>query len=249
MRLFLDISRYLSYAISLGIHGCQIDYNFLIDPEIRDESMKTETEDNGKILFSRGMQSLENILNNEKLKTSITHPVLSTFISLKSRKFRKIFNMNFFIFIFFYMIPFFLLVTLIPFNKFYSDIFKTYGELTYTAVKKKKIYKILGLTLAQFLSLPYRVCLAATVYLTLRESFQLFFICDRVKDYFKKKSNQFEIVIIVLSWTLLYAFNNFSLAEIKTYMAIPSAFIILFGEILIFHGFDSGFTRSSCSYD
>lgn len=194
--------------------------------------MKTETEDNGKLLFSRGMQSLENILNNERLKTSITHPVLSTFISLKSRKFRKIFNMNFFIFLFFFMVPFFLLVTLIPFNKFYSDIFKTYGDLTLT-LKKKKIYKILGLTLAQFLSLPYRICLAATVYLTFRESFQLFVVSDRIKDYFKKKSNQFEIVIIALSWTLLYAFSYFTLSEIKTYMAIPSAFIIIFGKIFM----------------
>lgn len=234
VRSFLDISFCFSHKISLGIHGCQIDYNFLIDPEIRGERMKSETEDDGKLLFSRGMQSLENILNNERLKLSITHPVLSTFINLKSRKFRKIFNMNFFIFLFFYMIPFFLLVTLIPFNKFYNDIFKTYGEVTYTAVKKKKIYKILGLTLSQFLSLPNAVCFAATIYLTLRESFQMFLISDSVKDYLKKKSNQFEIVIILLSWTLLYAFHNFTLASIKTYMAIPSAFIIIFGETFIF---------------
>lgn len=198
--------------------------------------MKTEHDDSGKLLFSRGMQSLENILNNERLKTSITHPVLSTFISLKSRKFRTVFNMNFFIFIFFFMVPFFLLVTLIPFNKFYSDIFKNYGELT--MIKKKKVYKILGLTLAQFLTLPYRACLCATIYLTLRESFQLFVVSDRIKDYFKKKSNQFEIIIILLSWTLLYAYTNLTLTQIKTYMAIPSAFIIIFGKSFeSFHNF------------
>lgn len=191
--------------------------------------MKTDHEDNGKLLFSRGMQSLENILNNERLKTSITHPVLSTYISLKSRKFRTIFMLNFYIFIFCFMLPFFLLVTLIPFNKFYSDIFKNYGELT--MVKKKKIYKILGLTLAQVLALPYRACLCATIYLTFRESFQLFVVSDRIKDYFKKKSNQFEIIIIVLSWTLLYAFTNLTLAQIKAHMQIPSAFIIIFCEI------------------
>lgn len=179
-------------------------------------------------MFSRGIQPLEHILNNGRLKTSITHPVLSTFINLKSRKFRKIFNMNFFIFIFLFMVPFFLLVTLIPFNKFYSDIFKDYGVLT--MVKKKKVYKILGLTLAQFLSLPYRACVFATIYLTARESFQLFAVSDSIGEYLRKKSNQFEIIIIALSWTLLYAFTNFSLAQIKTYMAIPSAFIILFGE-------------------
>lgn len=190
--------------------------------------MKNDQDDNGKLLFSKGMCSLENILNNERLKLSITHPVLSSFINLKSRKFRTIFNMNFYIFIFFFMVPFFLLVTLIPFNKFYSDIFKQYGQLS--MMKKKKVYKIFGLTLAQFLSLPYRACLCATIYLTFRESFQLFVVSDKLKDYFKKKSNQFEIVIIGLSWTLLYAYTNLSLAQIKSYMAIPSAFIIIFGE-------------------
>lgn len=190
--------------------------------------MKTDRDDNGKLLFSKGMKSLENILKNERLKTQITHPVLSTFISLKSRKFRTVFNMNFFIFIFLFMVPFFLLVTLIPFNKFYNDIFKTYG--VETLVKKKKIYKILGLTLTQFLALPYRACICATIYLTCREAFQLIFVTERFTDYFKKKSNQFEIVIISLSWTLLWAYTNLSLANIKTYMAIPSAFIILFGK-------------------
>lgn len=180
------------------------------------------------------MHSLENILENERLKSSITHPVLSTFISLKSRKFRMIFNMNFFIFIFLFMVPFFLMVTLIPFNKFYSDIFKTYGEETIieTMKKTKKIYKIFGLTLAQFLSLPYRACVCATIYLTCRESFQAFIVCDKLKDYLKKRSNQFEIIIIALAWTLLYTYNKLNLTQIKTYLAIPSAFIILFGEFL-----------------
>lgn len=190
--------------------------------------MKSEVEDNKKLLFSHGMQSLESILNNERLKTSITHPVLSTFISLKSRKYRKIFNMNFFIFIFLFMVPFFLLVTLIPFQKFYTDIFKEYGVMTMK--KNKKIYKILGLTLAQILSLPYRACVCATLYLTCRESFQAFIVCAKLKDYLKKKSNQFEIIIIALSWTLLWAFKNLSTTQIKTYLAIPSAFIILFGK-------------------
>lgn len=191
--------------------------------------MKTDQDDNGNLLFSRGMRSLENILNNERLKTSITHPVLSTFINLKSRKFRKIFNMNFFIFIFLFMVPFFLLVTLIPFNKFYSDIFKEFGDLTLDK-KGKKVYKILGLKLGQFLALPYRACIVATVYLTAREGFQLFAVSEGFKDYFKKKSNQFEIAIIALSWTLLWSYAYMSLSDIRTYMAIPSAFIILFGE-------------------
>lgn len=227
--VFRSSEKLLNFTFS-GVHGCQIDYDFLIDPGIRKRNLKTEYDENGRILFSRGMKPLENILNNERLKTTITHPVLSTFINLKAKKFSAVSNMNFFIFIFLFMVPFFLLVTLIPFNKFYSDLFKTYG--TATIRKNKKIYEILGFSLGSFLSLPYRACICATIYLTLREAFQLFAVVGNVKDYIKKKSNQFEIVIIILSWTLLYAYTNMSLNDIRNYMTIPSAFLILFGKIL-----------------
>ena len=84
--------------------------------------------------------------------------------------------------------------------------------------------------MGQVLSRPYRACILATVYLTIRELLNLFFVSETVKDYLKKKSNQFGIAIITMSWTLLYAYLKFSLAELKASMAIPSAFIIIFGE-------------------
>lgn len=87
-----------------GIHGCQINYNFLIDPNIRSEKLRSDQHDNRNLLFSKGMKPLENILNNERLKFSITHPVLSSFINLKSRKFGTIFSMNFYIFMFLFMV-------------------------------------------------------------------------------------------------------------------------------------------------
>jgi hypothetical protein len=93
------------------------------------------------------------------------------------------------------------------------------------------IYKIFGLTLSQMLKLPYQASIFATIYLTLRETFQLFFVSESIFDYFKKKSNICEITIIVLSWTLLYGYLKWTLAEIKFFLGIPSAFIIIFGEI------------------
>lgn len=221
---FLD-----SRIIEDGIHGCQIDYNFLIDPEIRGEKIMGDDDTNGKLLFSRSMQPLETILNNNRLKALITHPVLSTFVNLKCLKFRKIFNLNFFIFLFLYMIPFMMLLTLIPFRKFYIDLFETFG--VETMIKKKKIYKIFGLTLAQVLNWPYRICIASTIYMTVREALQLFVICDSFRDYFKKKSNQFEITIIALSWYVLWGIKNYSVTEIRTFLTIPSAFIIMFGKL------------------
>lgn len=162
----------------------------------------------------------------------VTHPVMSTFINLKVRKFRLIFNLNFFIFIFLYMIPFFLLLTLIPFKKFYTDIFKEYGD-EYVTKKGTKSHTLLGMTLAQFFNMPYYACCFATIYFTLRELLQLFVVSDSYKGYFRKKSNQFEIIIIALSWFILYGLKNFSAAQIRTFMTIPSAFIIIFGNKFI----------------
>lgn len=132
-----------------------------------------------------------------------------------------------------FQVPFFLLVTLIPFNQFYKDIFQTYGVQS-IGKNDKIIYRIFGLSMGQTLRLPYRACILATIYLTLRESFQLFFVSGSIKDYFKKKTNQFEIILIVLSWALLWAYLKLTLAEIKYYTAIPSAFLIIIGKILNF---------------
>ncbi|CAO1409106.1 unnamed protein product [Diamesa tonsa] len=210
-----------------GLHRIQIDYNFLIDPEIRDIKITGDQVTNGKLMFSHGMKSLESIISNDRIKSLITHPVLSIFINLKAKKFRLLFNLNFFIFIFFYMIPFFLLVTFHPFRNFYNDIFKTYG----TKVGKKAVYKIYGIAPLTILSILYRTCIASTIYLTVWEALQLFWISDSMKDYFKKRSNQFEIVIIALSWFVLWGMKNLSLTKYNTWMTIPSAFIIIFATI------------------
>lgn len=176
------------------------------------------------------MPPLEKIIRNERLKSMITHPVLSTFIALKSKKFLGIFKLNFYIFMFFYMVPFFMLVTLFPFRRFYIELFETYGELTINS-KNKEVYLIFGVSFTQFSKIPFKCCVFATSYLTLRESFQLFFVTSSIKNYLRQRSNQFEIMIIALSWSLLWAYKYIhSLALIRYYTAIPSAFIVIFGE-------------------
>ena len=197
---------------------------------IRNEKIKGDQDENGRLLFSGGFQSLEKIIDSENLRTFITHPVLSTFINLKVRKYRLIFNLNFFIFIVLYMIPFFLLLTLIPFKKFYTDLFEEYGE-SYMR-NNRTYYKLFGMTRPELFDLPYYACYIATIYLTLRECLQLFVVCNSFKDYFKKKSNQFEIILIGLSWFILYGLKNFSASDTKIYLTIPSAFIIIFGNQL-----------------
>jgi hypothetical protein len=222
-------------SLLIGLHGCKIDYTFLIDPAIREKKCATNIDEgsNEELMFNRSMPPLETIINNERIKHMITHPVLSTFITLKSKKFLGIFKMNFYIFMFLYVVPFFMLVTLFPFRKAYMEFFETYGELktVVTANKIKDVYFIFGVSFTQFSKVPFKCCVFATAYLTLRESFQLFFVTSSFKNYLKQRSNLFEIMIIALSWTLLWNYYYvYSVAKIRYYTAIPSAFIVIFGK-------------------
>jgi hypothetical protein len=119
-------------------------------------------------------------------------------------------------------------VTLIPFRKFYKKLFEFYGDEIIT--NGKSVFKIFGFTRGQVLSLPYRACIIATLYLTLREFLSLFYITSSFKHYFKKKSNYFKVVMIIMSWTSLYAYNYCTVEFLKSHMTIPSSFIIIFGE-------------------
>jgi hypothetical protein len=67
----------------------------------------------------------------------------------------------------------------------------------------------------------------ATFYLTIRESIQFFWIIDNKLEYFKKKSNKLEMLMIFSSWWLLMALVSHSFHSYQ----VSSAFIILFGAI------------------
>lgn len=90
------------------IRGIQIDYSFLISPDIRPISMNNHRDQNGDLMFSNGMRPLEWILGSDKLRHLITHPVLTIFINLKSHKFSQIYNLNLYMFCLFYVFPFML---------------------------------------------------------------------------------------------------------------------------------------------
>lgn len=180
--------------------GIQIDYTFLISPEIRPINMNDE---NGqRLIFNPGMAPLEWLLTNEKLRHLITHPVLSTFINLKSLKFSQIYNLNLYMFCVFYVLPF-------------ISVFIYYDPQDDSDMVINLNYGIM---------IPVAT---ATFYLTIREAIQFFWIIDNKIEYFKKKSNKLEMLMIFSSWWLLIAI----LTHRYHYYQVSSAFIILFGAI------------------
>ena len=218
---------YLDSKVATDNHNLlKIDYNFLVDPAIRNIGLKNHKDKNGKLLFSSGMSGLQNILNNERLKNLITHPILSTFINLKSKKYQLFVNSNFYIYMFGYLFPYFLLTFLVS-----LDSSVTAGFLVEIAnflkVDKVKFTSYLVQTVVG-------ACIASTSFLTLRELAQLFWICESKATYFKSKSNLLQLFLISLSWIQLYGLNFEDLENreiFKTFIIIPSALIIIFGTI------------------
>jgi hypothetical protein len=187
--------RLQSSAIRNEDRGIQIDYTFLISPEMRPITLNME-ESGQRLIFNEGMAPLEWLLTNEKLRHLITHPVLSTFINLKSYKFSQVYNLNLYLFCVFYVIPFIMVFSNDPQND--SDLLEMLIPAT-----------------------------GATLYLTIRESVQFFWIIDSKLEYFKKKSNKLEMLMIFSSWCLVISL----LSRHYHYYQVSSAFIILFGAI------------------
>lgn len=90
------------------MNGCKIDYNFLNHPSIRNKEKKSLEN-----MFVKSMEPLEVIINNQRLKKLITHPVLSSYIILKSLIFNFYFKINFFMFFILFAMPFFALIFLV----------------------------------------------------------------------------------------------------------------------------------------
>lgn len=176
--------------------GIQIDYTFLISPEMRPIAISKD-ENGQRLIFNAGMAPLEWLLKNEKLRHLITHPVLSTFINLKSHKFSQIYSLNLYMFCVFYVFPFMLLF------------------ISYDPEEDSDMLKVL---------FP---AVTATFYLSIREAIQFFWIIDSKLEYFKKKSNKLEMLMIFTSWWLLIALLT---GNHHSYQ-VSSAFIILFGAI------------------
>lgn len=92
-----------------GNKHLKIDYTCLVDPEIRNENLMFLDDDPGILLFNKSLRPVSVILNNDKLKHLITHPMIALFATLKGKKFQKIHNFNLYTFLILYVFPFLIL--------------------------------------------------------------------------------------------------------------------------------------------
>lgn len=153
----------------------EIDCGFLQETGNRKFKIKGKQDITDEVIFNDATDALQYIINSESLQTLITHPVLSTYINLKSLKYRSIYLWNFWIFFVLFILPFGSLVSL----HFLSDQQNMIFHWLYFGVKV--------------------FCPFSVLFLVIREAFQFYSVEGSFKTYFKKMSNWVESALILFS--------------------------------------------------
>lgn len=192
-----------------GIHGCKTDYTFLIDPKYREKSSNV-------LMFCKSMTPFKTIINNIKMKILITHPVLSSYITMKSKRSDRLSKIQFFIFLFFYVLPFFVIIFLISLKKsLIKDVIIEINDKTQDEEDSYPDYEneidehgSIFLEELNFIDFDYifYFCVFTSVALLLREILQMVL---SIKTYFKEKTNQIDILLIFFSFWLLFSISTY----------------------------------------
>lgn len=155
--------------------------------------VKSEKDVTDKLVMWDDTNSLEYLTGQENLKRLILHPVIETYINLKTLKYQRIFTWNFWGFVLLFIIPFTLLImqnhmgTLQSINSDNSTS-ECFGNFSINC------YAICD-------EIIRHVHIIGLIYIFIREGFQLL-ISNTWKAYFFRISNIFDITLIFLSLTL-----------------------------------------------
>lgn len=129
----------------------------------------------GAVVYEQEIAPLDYIGKNSELKGLMKHPVLSSFLYLK-----------------WYKLNFLFVTNLLVFSMFFLSLI-CYIVLCYTLEVKESGQQ-------KFRVCTYAISILGAVLLTLRELMQFFMSW---KKYFRNFTNVFEIIFILLTWTIL----------------------------------------------
>ena len=155
----------------------EIDCTSMLHAESQKIKVKCRSDITKDILMLEDRNSLEYIKENENLKEFIAHPVVETYINLKSFKYQRILEFNFWIFIISYILPFLVLIV------------KSHLNDNTTLIK---IYDLFYLDKWHYFGIAFLIS---------RETFQCY-TSDSIKDYFSQLSNKLDVLLIILSISL-----------------------------------------------
>lgn len=150
-------------------HFVEIDTKFLIHQNTKKQRIVDKNDVTQKLIFYDDTKALKKIIENEMYEDLLTHPVLSTYIKLKSYKYRRIFYLNFWIFL--VMFLFYVIYVM-------GEVAEKNPQVELVNFRKNFISK--GITI---------LCVLMTlIYMILREGFQFKYLNEGTK--FKEKLQQ-----------------------------------------------------------
>ena len=187
-----------------GLDLIEINCSFMLHPQVRKTKVETEADVNNALVFWEETDTLSFLLKNENVKHSIAHPVVSTYVNLKSRKFYRIYFWNLMAFLVLFVLPFFLLISshfvinkpgasVLSSNE--SETITTSSTFSEKSTSNWEIFLIVWSTLG-------------LIYAILREVFQFWFLeKKKIKRYLRKLTNWLEVLMIVYCIVFLVFFS------------------------------------------
>lgn len=151
----------------------EIDCSFMLHDSTKKIQIESTEGIDNNLIFREDTDDLKFIMKSESFKQFLIHPVVSTYIELKSLKFRNIFLLNFWLFIVLFVAPF--------------------NALIFCSASDQSIW--FGLT--KFL------CFVSIVFITIREGLQCFFFDSTPQKYLRRPNNWVEIALLVVSIFML----------------------------------------------
>lgn len=130
----------------------EIDCNFLLHVHTRKCEVRRQEDINDTFIFWDDVETLKTIVNYESMNRFIAHPVISTYIDLKTCKYRSIFVWNFWLFVLTIILSFGLMIGL----HFSSSLESSFSRFLYSTSKI--------------------MCLNGIAFLILRVTFKYYFL-------------------------------------------------------------------------
>lgn len=118
----------------------ELDCSFLLHGHTKKYQIESAEDVDNKIVFWEDTNSLDFIMQSESLKESLTHPVVSTYIELKTLKYRNLFLWNFWAFVGIFVIPFGALI-LLPSD--YTSIVKYICCVSIAYLVTREVFQLL----------------------------------------------------------------------------------------------------------
>lgn len=225
MNDFLD-----SQVVYRGHNLVELNSGFMLHPFTKKWQVRSENDVDEKLVFWEDTDSLRFLIENENVKNSITHPIVSTYIDLKTFKYYRIYFWNFVAFLSSLVLTFTVLMIMhFTFNT-ESDpqSLAAFNQTVLNGIEMNQTAENLNSTSNFGVHIWHFLCFLSLIFVIGREFFQFKYIeGNDWRKYFSKKTNCLEVFMLVFAAVLLFFFTFADDDFVKKKLPLPSALFVL----------------------